>query len=424
MSTDLIAAKVDKARMLLEEASSARDAKVVADLARAAEVYALRQKASKEARDFAHAVYVDATALMGEFLLKLPKQSGARGTGNNQHKKKVELHNATPPTLAEIGVGKRESAEAQGLAHVKQTKPDLYAQVRAGKVAVAVAAREVKKQQKIEELKTKAQSAPERPTDAKDPWEIIQGRCIETLAIRKLGCVDLIFADPPYNIGIDYGDGEQCDRLPDHAFLAWCGEWIDLCVKALSPSGSFWLLINDEYADLLGCQLRLAGLHRRSWIKWYETFGVNCANNFNRCSRHLFYCVKNPRRFTFNAEAVNRLSDRQTKYGDKRADPAGKIWDDVWVIPRLVGTSKERIPGFPTQLPLALLRPIIGCSSDPGDLVLDPFCGSATTGVAAVELGRRFVGIEKQEKFVELANSRLRTQTQRPRGTSKGRSEQ
>jgi site-specific DNA-methyltransferase (adenine-specific) len=143
-------------------------------------------------------------------------------------------------------------------------------------------------------------------------------------------------------------------------------------------------------------------------VKWYETFGVNCANNFNRCSRHLFYCVKDAKRFTFNPEAVNRQSDRQTKYGDSRADPGGKIWDDVWEIPRLVGTAKERIPDFPTQLPLAILRPIIGCSSNPGDGVLDPFCGSATAGVAAVEAGRKFIGIEKSGRFVELATQRMK----------------
>src|SRR5262249_46230351 len=109
----------------------------------------------------------------------------------------------------------------------------------------------------------------------------------------------------------------------------------------------------------------------------------------------------------FNREAVTRLSDRQTKYNDRRADPRGKIWDDVWVIPRLVGTAEERIPDFPTQLPLDLLRPIIGCASDPRDLVLDPFSGSATTGVAALELGRRYVGIEKREKFATLSRKRL-----------------
>jgi DNA modification methylase len=97
-----------------------------------------------------------------------------------------------------------------------------------------------------------------------------------------------------------------------------------------------------------------------------------------------------------------------TKYNDKRADPGGKRWDDVWIIPRLVGNAKERLPSVPTQLPLALMRPIIRCATNIGDLVLDPFAGSATTGVAAVEAGRRFIGIEQQSRFVELADVRLR----------------
>src|SRR5262249_27918514 len=150
------------------------------------------------------------------------------------------------------------------------------------------------------------------------------------------------FADPPYNVGVDYGDGAKADRLPDEQYLGWCRQWMKACADLLAPDGSLWVLIGDEYADHFGLLLRQAGLHRRSWIKCYERFGVNQANNFNRCSRHLFYCLKDPRRFAFNADAVTRPSDRQTKYGDQRADPGGKIWDDVWEIPRLVGTANER----------------------------------------------------------------------------------
>jgi DNA modification methylase len=75
--------------------------------------------------------------------------------------------------------------------------------------------------------------------------------------------------------------------------------------------------------------------------------------------------------------------------------------------PRLVGNAEERLPGFPTQLPLEILRAIVGCASDPGDRVLDPFCGSGTTGVACVESGRLFSGIEKNPEYVEQARERL-----------------
>jgi site-specific DNA-methyltransferase (adenine-specific) len=174
-----------------------------------------------------------------------------------------------------------------------------------------------------------------------------------------------------------------------------------------------WVLIRDEYADEIGCLLRRAGLHCRKWIIWYETFGVNCSNNFNSCHRHLFYMVKDPRRFPWHPEAVNRPSDRQIKYDDPRANPSGKNWDDVWIISRVAGThTGERLPSIPTQLPLDLLLPVIGCASDHGDLVLDPFSGSATTGEAAIRLGRHYVGIERSEHFVDL--SRLRLQGVRP----------
>jgi site-specific DNA-methyltransferase (adenine-specific) len=247
------------------------------------------------------------------------------------------------------------------------------------------------------------------------PWEILHGDCLEVLPY--LPPARLIFADPPYNLGIDYGAGIKADQLTHDQHLAWCATWMQACADRLTDDGSLWVLIDNRYADYFGVMLREIGLHRQHWIIWYETFGTNCRKKLNRCSRHLFHCTKHPTRFTFNRDAVNCPSDRQTTYHDKRANPDGKNWDDVWgvtrkdgsgAIPRVCGTHKERIAEFPTQLPLALLRPIIGCASNPGDLVIDPFCGSATTGLAAVELGRSFVGIEKQPRFVELARGRLR----------------
>jgi site-specific DNA-methyltransferase (adenine-specific) len=121
--------------------------------------------------------------------------------------------------------------------------------------------------------------------------------------------------------------------------------------------------------------------------------------------------VKDPERFVFHESAVLRLSDRQVKYADRRAHPGGKLWDSVWginpPIPRLVANSHERLPGFPTQLPLALLNAVVGCASDPGDLVCDPFSGSATTGEAAIRLGRRYLGFEQSPVFAERSRQRL-----------------
>jgi hypothetical protein len=157
--------------------------------------------------------------------------------------------------------------------------------------------------------------------------------------------------------------------------------------------------------------LKEAGLHRRQWLIWYEAFGIHCPRGFGRCSRHLFWMVKDADRFVFHESAVLRPSDRQVKYGDRRAQPGGKPWDSVWginpPIPRLVDNARERLPGFPTQLPLSLLSAIVGCASDPGDLVLDPFSGSGTTGEAALRLGRRYLGFERNPAYAEPSRLRL-----------------
>lgn len=303
-----------------------------------------------------------------------------------------------------VGTNPRYIQDAKA---VKAAAPELHEKVKAGTITLPQAKREVQRAEKRTVLEEKAKAAPE----AADDWRIITGDCVETLATLDAGCARLIFADPPYNIGVEYGDHHD-DSQADGDFLDWSREWIKLASQLLTPDGSLWVLINDEYADHFGLMLRDVGLHRRAWIKWYESFGVNCSNNFNRTSRHLFYMVKDPKRFVFNADAVNRPSDRQVKYGDRRADSGGKVWDDVWgvnpPIPRLVGTAEERLPDFPTQLPMALLRAVVGCASDPGDLVIDPFNGSGTTGAACIETGRRYIGIEKSERFSELATMRLK----------------
>jgi len=274
---------------------------------------------------------------------------------------------------------------------------------KTGKVDPAF--RAVKREEKKEQLRSRARDAAK--SIEKPQWSIILGDCIERLP--EITNARLIFADPPYNIGIDYGAGRKADLLPAAQYLNWCQSWMKRCVESLTPDGSLWVMICDEWADHFGILLRDAGLHRRAWIKWYETFGVNCTNNFNRCSRHIFHYVRDPKRFVFNAESqyIRRPSDRQLKYGDKRADPDGKLLDDVWMIPRLVDNHEERIPDFPTQVPLEVMRRIVACASDPGDLVADPFCGSGSTGAAALQLGRRFIGIESGEHYWDLATVRL-----------------
>lgn len=236
---------------------------------------------------------------------------------------------------------------------------------------------------------------------------ITTGDCIEHLGALPAGTVSLVIADPPYNIGIDYGDGSRADRLPDADYIGWTRRWIAAAARALSPAGAMWVICGHEYAGDHQIAMRDAGLHWRNTVTWVETFGVNCRRKFNRTSRPMFYAVKHPRQFTFNVEALNTPSARQTKYGDKRANPTGKVLDDVWVIPRVCGTFHERVPGVPTQLPLALVRRVVLGLTRPGDLVVDPFTGSGTTGVVCIERGRRFQGIELRDEYAAIARARV-----------------
>jgi len=234
---------------------------------------------------------------------------------------------------------------------------------------------------------------------------IIQGDCVQSLQTLERDSVDLVVTDPPYNIGIDYGYGEDSDRRRDYDL--WCEEWIGLCYRALKPSGSLWIISGQEFGAFIDIAIQNVGMTVRNRITWHETFGVYCQKKFGRCSRPIYYATKDARRFTFNAGAVTVPSARQEKYGDKRANPAGKIMGDVWQINRVCGTFRERVKGVPTQLPRELVERIIRVSSNPGDTILDPFAGSGTTLAVAARLGRSGIGCELNPDYVKLAEERI-----------------
>ena len=242
-------------------------------------------------------------------------------------------------------------------------------------------------------------------------YRIICGDCLDVLARMERGRARLIFADPPYNLGIDYGNGTAADRLPDGEYFDWTCRWINACGPVLTDDGSIWVMAPHEWQAVIWVLLRDAGLWWRDSITWYESFGVNCVRKFGRTSRLIHHFTRNPRKFVFNADAVRVPSARQTLYNDRRARPDGKVPPDVWDIPRVCGTHKERLPGRqrcgPTQLPLELVRRVVTVASEKGDLVLDPFSGSATTGVAALELKRRYVGIELNPDYCRRSADRL-----------------
>ena len=198
--------------------------------------------------------------------------------------------------------------------------------------------------------------------------------------------------------------------------------------RVLKPGGTFWLAIGDEYAAELKVDAEhKIGFATRSWVVWYYTFGVNCTQKFSRSHAHLFHFVKDENNFTFNAEdpQVRVPSARELVYADKRANPAGRLPDDTWILrpqdlpdgfqptddtwyfARVAGTFKERQGFHGCQMPEQLLGRIIRVSSNPGDIVLDPFAGSGTTLAVAKKLGRQWIGCELSEEYVRAATERL-----------------
>lgn len=235
---------------------------------------------------------------------------------------------------------------------------------------------------------------------------LLQGDCIELMATLPEASVDLIFADPPFNIGITYASAFH-DSRPDRVYVAWSRQWIAQAVRLLKPTGSLYIAIGDEYVADIRVILRDFPVHFRNWIIWYYTFGQHARKKFNRSHAHILYFVNHPREFTFNSESIRVPSARQLVYNDRRANPKGKLPDDVWTFSRVCGTFKERLGNHPCQMPESLLERIILASSNPGDLVLDPFAGTGTTLTAAKSLDRRFLGIELSEEYCRAIRQRL-----------------
>lgn len=241
--------------------------------------------------------------------------------------------------------------------------------------------------------------------------EVIIGDCVDKLREMEAESIDLVVTDPPYNIGINYGFGVKADKRADYQH--WCSVWLSECHRVLKKTGSIWVVSGQEYGAAIDLEIQNAGFHFRNRITWQERFGVYCRNKFGRTSRSIFYATKSKLGFCFNRDSVLIPSDRQVKYGDKRANPEGKVMGDVWDIPRVCGTFKERIPGVPTQLPEKLIERIILVSSHPGDIILDPFMGSGTVSCVGVKNKRNTVGIELNPQFAAIATQRLLKHTTR-----------
>ncbi|MCC5822849.1 MAG: hypothetical protein LAT64_05010 [Phycisphaerales bacterium] len=265
------------------------------------------------------------------------------------------------------------------------------------------------------------------------------GDCREILARLpevKNRELDLVFADPPFNWARDYDrhragdawddkklrDEEYCDRRdadrPLGEAKSFTFQWIDLCISGLKDTGSMWVNIPDDWAAEIVVHCKARGLHMVNWCVWHYRFGQNTRTRFINSKVHALYFAKDPDRRTWNPDPVLETSDRRAIYGDARTEskkdgmpPGLRVPMDVWYGPywgRVQGNNKERRDKHDNQLPEAYLYRVIASTSNPGDLVLDPFLGSGTTGVVAHHTGRRFIGTEFSPSNAKTACERIK----------------
>lgn len=229
--------------------------------------------------------------------------------------------------------------------------------------------------------------------------------------------VDLIFADPPYNIGKKLAN--FVDKWPsEKAYVEWCSKWLELCISKLSKTGSLYIMTSTQCMPYLDLFLR-ERLHILSRIIWhYDSSGVQAKSKFGSLYEPILHCVKDSSRYTFNANEilVEAKTGAKRRLIDYRKDiPAEysstKVPGNVWYFSRVRYRMSE-YEDHPAQKPETLLDRIVRTSSNPGDVVLDPFAGTFTASAVAKQLGRRSIGVELQEQYVKVGLRRLGIQTE------------
>lgn len=241
---------------------------------------------------------------------------------------------------------------------------------------------------------------------------IFHGDALEVLSQIPNESVDLIFVDPPYNIGKDFA-GRKDKWKTDEDYLNWCYQWIDFCIQKLKPTGAFYVMTSTQFMPYFDLYIRkkMTILSRIVWA--YDSSGVQAKKYFGSLYEPILFCVKDKENYTFNADdiMVEAKTGSKRKLIDYRKNPPqpyknekvpGNVWDFCRVRYRM-----EEYENHPTQKPISLLERIIKASSNEGDLVLDPFCGTFTTGFVAKENNRDFIGIEIQEDYYKIGLRRL-----------------
>lgn len=247
-----------------------------------------------------------------------------------------------------------------------------------------------------------------------DLHKIIKGDALEVLKDKiSDNSIDLIFADPPYNIGKNF-NGLKDKWSKDEDYLKWCYQWLDLCIQKLKPTGSFYVMTSTQFMPFFDIYLRdkLSILSRIIW--YYDSSGVQAKKYYGSLYEPILHCVKDESNYTFNAQniLVEAKTGARRKLIDYRKDPpqvysSEKVPGNVWEFAR-VRYRMDEYENHPTQKPISLLERIIKASSNEGDIVMDPFSGTFTTSFVAKELKRNSIGVEFQEEYVKIGLRRLK----------------
>lgn len=246
------------------------------------------------------------------------------------------------------------------------------------------------------------------------------GNCIDILNKEiDPDSVGLVFADPPYNLsgsGLKWKDNktggdwymvnEEWDKMSASEYVQFTKKWIAGCQRVLKENGSIYISCTYHNIAEIIIVLKELNFKLNNIITWHK---INAMPNmtkrvFTHSTEFVIWAVKG-KKWVFNYSELKKINP------EKQKDGALKQMRDVWPIPLVQG--KERLRGkdgralHPTQKPEEMLRRIIIASSNKGDLVLDPFMGSGTTGVMAKKLGRNWIGIEKNAQYLSAAKKRL-----------------
>ncbi len=244
---------------------------------------------------------------------------------------------------------------------------------------------------------------------------IHHGDCREVLAQLPPRSVDMIFADPPYNLQlrqelwrpnmtrVDAVD-DAWDQFADFAtYDQFTREWLNACRRVLKETGTIWVIGTYHNIYRVGAQMQDLGFWILNDVVWVKTNPMPQFRGVRFTNAHetLLWCARSreQKRYTFHYHAMKHMNDDKQMRSD-------------WELPLCTGAERLKVNGtkaHTTQKPEALLYRVILASSNPGDVVLDPFFGTGTTGAVARRLNRRYVGIEREQVYVDVARERIAT---------------